>query len=260
METTLRKLKETLGLNENTKKESTIVKKAQSFTGLETNGTKTLLRKVRSKKLAQIKAIQIENAKRHNLSRVEYLNLQNKAEKLLSDFGTGYSMGDHKSLFLNGKFFTGIDHTEEYARSCKFRPTHGSINIHLNKKQLRNIDRIEGVWTIVGKDNKVEWLEEFGSKGSYQVELIKGYLVGSSHGKTLREAQVLEAKKNKVSNKVFSDNDFISVDNIRDLGACEAGINSFCREHDLNKEHGYQLGYLKSLNGVGTFYFNKLSK
>ena len=260
METVLEQIRFELGLNLNTRKESTILTKAQDYTGLKTPGKKTLLKAIRKQHQREIKAREQKAAKRHNISRKEYLDLRKKAWEILKDFDSGYKMGDEKFLLINKKIIAELDEREEYAASCKYRASHGSVDIFMTKKDLRNIEKIGGIWTIRLENNKCKVLTGKGKYTGFTVDFETYYLVGNSHADTLREAQVLEAKKRKVSSKTFSDKDFISVDNIRKLGACEMGIDRFCEKHNLNKEYGYQLGYLKQLNGAGTNYFEKLSK
>jgi len=261
MKTTIKNLKFELGLNANTKLESTVIAKAQEFTGLSTSGPKTLLKKVEAIKKANEKAAELKEAKRHNLSRVEYLSLVEKACTILKDFSTGYSMGEYKSLSINEKNIARVDNTSEYSATSKYSATHGSIHITLSKKEIREIENIGGVWTVRLSNNRAKWLIETGSKQYHNVLWKEGYLVGQSHGESLREAQVLEARKERsVTKAKFTDQQYVGVDDIKSLGACNAGIMAFCKKHDLNPEFGYQLGYLKSLNGEGTNYFNRISK
>lgn len=255
---TLDTLKNTLGTQARTKK--SIIKNAQEYTGLKTEGVKTLLNKVRAMKKADRKAKQLKEAKGLNLSRKQYLQWQDKARSILGDFSTGYSMGDTKVININGKTLLRIENHDEYTGKYKGHETYGFISINLGKKEFETIERIEGIWTIRGQNNKAEWLVETGSKQYHELKWEQGFLIGTSHAKTLIEAQLLQARKEKTAVKKYDEKEFIGISVIKELGACETGINAFCKENGLNKDFGYTLGYLKSLNGAGTNYFNRISK
>ena len=264
-------------LNTQATNETSIIAKAQEYTELETGGVKALLKAVQSKKKRIRKAAELETAKTFNMSRKEFLRLQRKAWVILCDFSAGYSMGDFKTLSINGKKFATLDHTQEYSGKYKGSETHGAVRIDLTKTELRNIHVVAGVWTVPAKKNKAVWLSSSGSKGSvevskikgsfevskikgsFEVSKIKGFLVGDSHATTLREAQFLQYQKGKDFSGNFKDSNFIGFQHIRNLGACEVGINEFCRKHKLNPKFGYRIEFLKTLNGAGTAYFNRLT-
>lgn len=255
---TLDALKNTLGTQARTEK--SIIKKAQEFTGLKTEGVKTLIKEVRRIKTKERKAQQLKEAKELNLSRKQYLQWQSKAKLILDSFSTGYSMGDTKVIQINGKTLFRTDNHDQYSGKYKGSETYGFISINLSKKDFQNIENIDGIWTIREQNNKVKWLVETGSKQYHKLKWEQGFLVGTSHAKTLREAQMLQSRKEKTAVMKYDDKEFIGVSVIENLGACEAGINAFCKENGLNKDFGYTLGYLKSLNGAGTRYFSRISK
>jgi len=254
---TIQKIKTELGTQAT--KESSITGKAQEYTGMETGGLKALLKAVQSKKKRIRKAAELETAKTFNMSRKEFLRLQTKAWVILRDFSTGYSMGDFKTLSINGKRFATLDHTQEYSGKYKGSETHGAVRIDFTKTEFRNIQLVAGVWTVPGKKNKAVWLSPSGAKGSFEVSKIKGFLVGDSYATTLREAQFLQYQKGKDFSGNFKNNNFVGFQHIRNLGACEVGINEFCRKHKLNPKFGYRIEFLKTLKGAGTAYFNRLT-
>jgi hypothetical protein len=240
--------------------EKTIISKAQKFTGLKTKGLKTLLKSIQKIKNKEIKDFETKKAKSFNMSRTEYLKLYEKSKNILRDFSTGYSMGEMKHIFLNDKRFCTLDATKEYAKSYKYKANHGRLSLKLTKKDLRSIKKIETVWTVRLENGKAKWIEESGKKKFHEIKFVKGYCIGNSHAETKTEALRLESCKRKNAKKTYNDNEFIGLEQIKELGACDVGINSFCQKYNLKKDYGYQLGYLKSIGIEGSNYFNKLSK
>lgn len=201
-------------------------------------------------------------SKEFNFSVKQFIELREKADSILDSFETGHSMGCHRNLKINSKQFKSNDDLDRYANSCKWSPTYGSIKIDLSKKDLKKIQYLEGIWTVVNADGSAKWLEASGSKNTYTVEWIEGYFYGTSHSTdSLREAKRLEQKK--IADFIESkkeDKEFIGYSHIRTI-ACDAGIKAFCRRNKLNPEFGYNLGFLKSLNDrIGQSYLEKVSK
>jgi hypothetical protein len=195
-----------------------------------------------------------KQADKFKMSVKMYLKLQEKAETLLNDFHTGHSMGCYRTLRINGASFAYNHILNEYSRTCKFSPTYGKVIIDLSKTDLINIEKIEGVWTIKGKKHACKWLESFGSKHRYEINIINGYLFGDTHGTTLREAKndfrkkFIQQKMEKLKNSKF-----VGVSHIRETGACMPGIKSFAERHGLNIDFGYTIGFLKSLESQNSF-------
>jgi len=195
------------------------------------------------------------DAKSFNMSAKEYKSLREKAEKILSDFDTGHSMGCYKTLYVNGKPFLRVSDTQEYAKSCKYKPTYGSLGINLNKKQLREVVKIQGVWTVKTGKHTCLTIEDKGNKHTYEVNLISGYIFGESHGETFEQAKENHISKRKAKIEYYKgiteqkdlNKRFVGFDHLRKNGACKSGILAFCRKHDLNPEWGYNVGYLRSL-------------
>lgn len=223
---------------------------------------------LKAAKQAEQEAAKVKAAK-FNISVAELERLELKANQMLKSFSTGYSMGEMKRLYVNDQLLYTRDETEEYARSCKYRANHGSLRIDLNKTELRNIQNIEGVWTIVNADGTAKWLQESGSKHRYHIAWVTGYVYGTTHSTdSLEAAKSDQAKKdalqkeNQAKKEAYekaiakSNIRFVGFEHIRALGACTPGIEAFCKRHNLNIKHGYTLGYLKSLNdSLGQRYF-----
>jgi len=187
-------------------------------------------------------------SKKFGFSVREMLELEYKAHTILKDFTTGYSMGENKSIWINGQMFYRVDNTYQYGGKYKGRETYGNIRIDLSKSDFRKIERVQGLWTIAQKNNRAKWFTYEGVKQHFEIFFEKGFLVGDSHGKTLEEAQSLETQK-QISKRFQSlgDNVFVGIQHIKKTGACDAGIQAYINRHKLNPEFGYNLGYLKSL-------------
>jgi len=97
-----------------------------------------------------------EVAKRFKLSWKNYNVLTTKAYHILQRFNTRYSMGDYKSLNLSdfdNRVLQMNDSVDYYAKSYKFRGSekYGIVSISLTMKQLKKIENIGGIYTVVGK-------------------------------------------------------------------------------------------------------------
>lgn len=266
-----REIKNKLGSNASLL--SSIIKKAREYTGLKSEDPKVLLRNIKKIKAREQKQAakeaekarkeaEAKEAKHFRLSIKEYRVLSAKARKIGADFSTGYSMGEVIKVYLKNyeRPLVVRDDTSSYSGDWEGRETHGLVKIIFTKKDLREIERIEGVWTIRGQGLKAKWLESQGRKQYFKLLWKEGYLIGSTHGATKEEALTNERAKKRAVAGDYSDNDFIGVQDIRKLGACWPGIKSFCQRHGLNPEYGYRIGYLKKLNGAGTPYFNHLTR
>lgn len=219
--------------------------------------------------LADYRRRQREEKKRQaakfGLSVFAFETLRRKAWELLADFHTGHSMGCYRNLYVKTKDgvkeFRHRNRLDDYAKSCKWRPTYGSLSITLTAKELQEIRNIEGVWTITRADGSAKWLAEKGAKQSYRIEWTEGFCYGTSHSaKSLRDAKVLELRKEQaIALAAQNDKKFVGFEHLRRVGACQAGIEAFCRRHSLDSNMGYNLGFLKSLNdSTGKTYLTKI--
>jgi len=183
-----------------------------------------------------------------NLS--EYRKLRAKAEQILRNFSTGYSMGERKRLIIGEYTLCEIDNTREYANSSRYKATHGDLRINLTLQQLRQIELIEGVWTQRLKGNQAWWLQSSGQKHKHAVKWVKGFLVGASHGATLEECRALESKKaiRTDEGEIKRLDRFVGLQDRVTAGACEAGVLAFCQRHNLDPSMGYRMDYLLQLD------------
>lgn len=196
----------------------------------------------------------------------KYKDLQSKAKSILRSFMTGYSMGEIKRLFVDGKEFCTVDNTHEYKGGCKYKAQHGELIIRLKMHELRAIEKIEGLWTVRRKGTQADWLRSHGTRGVYRVEFFPGYLVGTSHGSTVAECEALEAEKERSKEDAITEqarylHRFIGFDDRRIAGACEAGVSAFCQRHNLNPEMGYRIDYLLGLgDDTAKRYLDRLAR
>lgn len=200
------------------------------------------------------------------VSQKELLTLEDKALAILKEFDTGYSMGDYKELHINGSMFLSCSTCRDYAKTCRFKPTHGSVIINLSLKELRSLVNIGGIWTIVGKRTseskkvfRCKVLTELGSKGSYRVVMESMYLTSDYHAPSIEECLLWRDQmvSRMRSRRTHANQErelltkvktmFVSFEDSLKVGNCEIGSEKFCNRHGLDKTHGYRLDYLLSL-------------
>lgn len=78
---------------------------------------------------------------------------------------SGYSMGERK--YVVNKFLDvcgSYNNTQQYANSCTWKPTHGSVSINLPLSLIVKLEALEGMMTLRGKQIqkgiwKCQWLE-----------------------------------------------------------------------------------------------------
>jgi len=212
-----------------------------------------LIRHERKEKEKACKKFIKERAWEFNMSSRKYEELQQKSHNILESFYTGHSMGCYRHIKIKNRkgewvIFASNNTLREYAKSCTWNPTYGTIELCFSKKELNSIEKVEGVWTIKKDHHKCTWLEQFGRKQNHTVNKVDGYLFMRSHATTLKEAKELERQKiiqerrQKLENKKF-----IGIQHVQKAGACMAGIKAFALRHNLNLDYGYRLDYLKEL-------------
>jgi hypothetical protein len=197
------------------------------------------------------------------LSVLAFDRLVAKGKQILRDFRTGYSMGEVKTIEVGDEWFLRVDDTQEYSRSSKYQAKHGDLKIRIDLLSLRKIEKIQGVWTVIRSGNRASWLQSRGTKGSYEVYWVHGFLVGSSHGATLEECELLEAGKavRAQDGKVKRLDRFIGLRDRVAAGACEAGVLAFCDRNGLNPDFGYRIDYLLSLgDDIAASYLTRVAR
>lgn len=103
---------------------------------------------------------------------------------------SGYSMGEFKHITCRHLgIVSSYDATDEYARSCKFRATHGRVEVELPIRLLAKAENMDGMITIRTKQIqnriwKCQWVEfEYTRNGRGIINsevgyhLVSGYVV-----------------------------------------------------------------------------------
>jgi len=212
----------------------------------------------------KIYKLDLEKAKSFKLSVKEYRSLIEKAKNILSKFNTGHTMGCYRKFYLDNKYFTSSDLLLSYSRGYKHRPTYGELSVSLTKKQLRKIENIGGLPTIVGEvfeiqqDYQVkhaEWLENtYKGKKGCKIQLVKGYLVEDYHATSIEQiydkinqlVRIEEEEELKHEEIRILRSKFISLNDSLKVN-CIAGTQNFIDQHNLHRDFGYNVGYLLDL-------------
>lgn len=175
---------------------------------------------------------------------------------------SGYSMGEVKTLKLTrGGYAVSADCRDFYARSCRWRPTHGEITVVISPRDLTGVRVRGGLPTRItgsySKDiRKCEWIEwqtetYRGKVTSVTPKWKKGYLVGDYHAESLEEArrQVQRMKETQrlLSEKIRTDAKIekltlkkaekmkISADDSIASGNCRPGTTEFIVRYALSE-------------------------
>lgn len=216
-----------------------------------------------SERMRKEREIDKIEANRFNMSLKSYRELVGKGKQILGSFHTGHSMGCYRTLSINNKFFVDSVTLDRYSKGCRYKEVYGDIRINLTKKELKLIENIEGVWTIKLGDGRCKWLESNGSYSKYAIDWVYGYIYGTTHSsESLQEARVSDNIKKFGSGDIkIKLSTFIGWQHIRMLGACYAGIKSFCDRHNLDIENGYNIEYLVDItknDSIGKNYIKRL--
>lgn len=175
--------------------------------------------------------------------------LEQKGGDILDDFYTGYIMGDIKYLFINNYLFTSLNNEKSYSRNCKYKAQHGTIRVNMTLDELKKIQKIDGVWTILGKNGHAKWLEKHGKYGSTIIAWEHGYCIDNTHAKTMGELKRLLVLKRRATINNKDNNFFFGIDDLKRIGACNAGIKAAAEKLgiDTNKVGGLTIGYALEL-------------
>lgn len=182
----------------------------------------------------------------------------------LNEYKTGHSMGCLGSISLMGNTIKRMDCTDTYAKSCTWKPVHGSYQIYVSKElalKLQNCyyEKIGNVDTFIvptsDKIKKCFWLEEKGSKNNYSVSIVEGFFTNGFHAKTVKECEAWRAKEAlriKTTRIELSEIEkkkarFVGLSHSIKVGNCEAGTLNFAKKYNLDTQMGYKVGFLLSL-------------
>ena len=182
--------------------------------------------------------------------------LRNIAKNIPSD---GFSMESVYGVYC-GSMIGRDDREQEYAKSCKYRATHGRVNLRLSPADLRNTVVIGGLITHIFPNQKslvkkCYWYVGKGSKNNFQLAVECGYIFAGFHAKT-KEAAKIGGQKNldyqkeqskkaetwaKALRLQYSYSDSINA------GNCEAGTKAFALRNNLDTSKKYRGSYLINL-------------
>lgn len=211
------------------------------------------------------------NAKKHGLSIKEYENFISIIKA--KNFNTDHKMGCSVVIKIDDKIAYTSNNEEEYAKSSKYRATHGSVNLTFTKKEAKTMQLIGGVITCLGKkiDKHITEANVILVKGGYKVSLQrnKEYITSGYHGKTIEDCEnwrKIEAQRLILKRKGLADQEikmelakykYVGFDHSLKAGNCESGTRQFARDHNLNTKFGYNLAYLISLDPTN-YYIQKM--
>lgn len=203
------------------------------------------------------------------MSLKKYENIKEKGYAICNCFNSGYSMGGIIAVVINidGKNIrlTQTDTREEYAKSSKYKATHGYNEFVLTIKQLEQIEIIGGVPTIKQDGNKIAKcliLLGRGSKNNYNISFQESFVTKDFHGTyneclAWRKKQYLQCLKERsgvLYNRLMMVrkeevlNRFVGYKHSIDAGNCKVGTQAFAQKHNLDISFGYKLGYLFELD------------
>lgn len=183
-------------------------------------------------------------------------------------YSTGHSMGSERYLNIigKGKFLTvsEYDSREYYAKTCKYKPTHGYVSINFDISIAKEIAEMEYVLvgsldTFVKKgSDKVKecyYVTQCGKKNTFGTTVTKGYVTSGFHTTDKQEAinwRKEQAKKIIFDRKVKANPEilkqrFIGLKHSLKAGNCIEGTKMFAKRFGLNIDFGYRADYILSL-------------
>lgn len=111
---------------------------------------------------------------------------------------SGYSMGEFRHIYCRHLgIVSSYDATHEYAKSCKFRATHGRVEVELPVRLLAKAEDMSGMITVRGKQIqnriwKCQWVAfDYTRNGrgiinsDITFHMVSGYVVRGSHSSLL---------------------------------------------------------------------------
>lgn len=226
---------------------------------------KEMERKRKDKEFIKVKAKEL------GISQKQFALVQIKASEIISKFLSGYVMGSFYSISVPKSAEQSVriverDNRKEYKSSFRWRASHGYHHIQIPLQDLIDGEIIGGVLTVVEKGEekkkikKCYWYEQHGEYAKWGVEKVEGYLTGNYHAHTIEGAVEWRKRRSEMllnrrrENIAMNDRinmaqgKFVGYDHLfSKFGICGPGSDSFIREHDLDPEMGYSVGYLYSL-------------
>lgn len=202
---------------------------------------------------------------------------------------SGYSMGELKTLKLTrGGYAVSADCRDSYARSCRWRPTHGDITVVISPRDLTGVRVRGGLPTRItgsySKDiKKCEWIEwdketYRGKTTAVKPRWVKGFLVRDWHTESLEEAKKTLASSKEIEKKTAAirkklekekaamckehekafkallKTDLCFEDSVN-AGNCKPGTIAFCKSNNLRLDSIITGKKLLSLADKATLYY-----
>jgi len=131
----------------------------------------------------------------------KYQGKADKIAKFLPDMS--YSMGQFNNFYVNKTSLNGFfSNATEYSKSCKYKATHGSIDLRLTSKEFLSTEVIAGVITIygkkIGKDLfKCQWIEGKGIKQNTHCVKVDGYIYRDYHFTAANDKEAIEVARQR---------------------------------------------------------------
>lgn len=211
-----------------------------------------------------------KEAKQIGISHKRYIIILEKAQKIAKLYDAGYSMGGYINVYLKYinrstkketyTYIAGYSNAQEYAKNCSYKAKHGSNQIYLTISEIESIEFVGNIPTIKGelvapKIYECSSLVGTGSKHNYNIVWEKGFLTSDYHASSIKQAQnwrkkmaeqLLSARRKAIDIEAKKLK-FVGFEHSLKAGNCKSGTDAFIQRHQLDKDMGYQLGYIMSL-------------
>jgi hypothetical protein len=171
----------------------------------------------------------------------------------------GYSMGSRVVVSVL-KFRASDDRTSEYANSCKYRASHGSVYLNLTPAEFRYTKVIANLVTYIypnqkSKIQKCYWYVRSGYKSAFRLVKQEGFIYAGFHATTKEQAkaggerniQYQKEQARKAENHAKALRLQYSFQDSLNAGNCEAGTRAFSLRLGLNSTKKYRGSFLLNL-------------
>jgi len=171
----------------------------------------------------------------------------------------GYSMGSRVVVSVL-KFKASDDRTQDYAKSYKYRASHGSVYLNLTPSEFRYTKVIANLVTYIYPNQKTKvqkcyWYVRSGYKSAFHLVKQEGFIFAGFHATTKEQAkaggerniqyQKEQAKKAESHAKALRLQ--YSFQDSLNAGNCEAGTRAFILRLGLNSTKKYRGSFLLGL-------------
>ena len=229
----------------------------------------TKIKKAKSEIVIEILKLQVarsENQPVNNQKNCLKLQIQKRIENKLEQIAKilpdeNYSMGSVIKVSCN-KFIARDDRTSDYSKSCKYKPTHGFVELKLTPSEFKNSKIIHGVVTIVNSTKKnsikkAKWFTSNDKKHTkFQLITEKGFIceyqnhtfhsVSKEECKSWLKNKKVQIAKINADQKAFNKAARLQY-NFQDslnCGNCEVGTKAFILRLRLDINKSYRGSFL----------------